>query len=163
MAMIDQSMPKEDSIVIIYGSRRGKTRDMATIISQILTQQNIEHSLVNVYQMQPEDLLEHKYIILGCSTWNDGDLEVDFFPFEKDWRAKNLNLKGHLFAVFGPGDTRFRFFCEAVRILEARCRSCKAKPLLKSFMWDELEGEFEQKTQQWGEALAQELQTRLNK
>ncbi len=145
----------DEKILILYATRRGKTSTMADIVYETLTQNGFKPKKMNVFQASLSDLKEATYLILGSSTWNDGTLQDDFVPFEREWKREKLNLKGHLYAVFGPGDTRFTHFCEAVRILEARCRASGAKPVAAPFQWDELSGRFQEQSEEWAESVVQ--------
>jgi len=142
--------------IIVFGSKQGKTARMASIISTILEERSIQVTSKNVYEANPEELKNYKFIILGSSTWSDGDLQSDFIDFER--QMDNLILKGHFGAVFGSGSSRFRFFCEAVRILEAKLRSLGAKIMLPSLMVNDLENRTEEECRDWAAVLADEIE-----
>ncbi len=145
-----------ENAIIVFGSKQGKTALMASIISGMLTERNISVVSKNVFEAKPEELKDYKYIILGSSTWSDGDLQSDFIDFER--RMDDLELKGHFGAVFGSGSSRFRFFCEAVRILEAKLRSLGAKIILPSLMVNDLENRTEEECRDWAAVLADEIE-----
>ena len=129
---------------------------MASIISAVLEERNISVTTRNVFEARPEELEDYKFIILGSSTWSDGDLQSDFIDFER--KMDNLSLKGHYGAVFGSGSSRFRFFCEAVRILEAKLRSLGARMILPSLMVNDLENRTEEECREWAAVLADEIE-----
>ncbi len=141
--------------IIVYASKRGNTEKMAKAISEELTSRGIENILKNTFEVRPAELTDYKFILLGSSTWSDGDLAVDFIEFEKG--MDNLNLKGHYGAVFGPGSSRFRFFCEAVNILEAKLRSLGSRILLPSLKVNEMSGNEEEESREWAAVLADEI------
>ncbi|MDC7232177.1 MAG: flavodoxin domain-containing protein [Spirochaetales bacterium] len=145
-----------EKVLIIYGSKQGKTASMASIISSTLDEKKIPVLCKNVYEARVEELKDYKFIILGSSTWSDGDLQSDFIDFERE--MDDLNLKGHFGAVFGSGSSRFRFFCEAVRILEAKLRSLGSRIMLPSLMVNDLEGRLEDETREWAAVLADEIE-----
>lgn len=146
---------KKKETIIVYASKRGNTALMASAIADELTKQQIYSVVKDVFEVRPGDLLNYKFIILGCSTWSDGDLAEDFIPFERD--MDDLNLKGHFCAAFGAGSTRFRFFCEAVNILEAKLRSLGGRMLLPSLKVNEMAGQTEDESRQWGIILGEEI------
>ena len=141
--------------IIIYGSKRGRTASMASVIAEELEKHEIQVVLKDVFEARPYELNDYKYIILGCSTWSDGDLAADFIDFERE--MDDLNLKGHSCAVFGSGSTRFRFFCEAVNILEAKLRSLGGRMVLPSLKVNEMAGNSEEESRAWAEVLAGEI------
>ena len=145
-----------EKVLIIYGSKQGKTESMAAVISSVLEERKIPVSCKNVFEAKPEELLEYKFIILGSSTWSDGDLQSDFIDFERE--MDDLNLKGHFGAAFGSGSSRFRFFCEAVRILESKLRSLGCRIMLPSLMVNDLEARTEEESREWAAVLADEIE-----
>ena len=145
-----------ENILILYGSKQGKTAAMAGIISSVLEDRGFSVTLKNVFESRPEELTEYKFILLGSSTWSDGDLQSDFIEFERG--MDGLDLKGRFGAVFGSGSSRFRFFCEAVRILEAKLRSLGSRILLPSLMVNDLEGRLEEESREWALVLADEIE-----
>ncbi len=128
---------------------------MARAISQELRSRGVENIVKNTFEARPSELADYKFIILGSSTWSDGDLAVDFINFERE--MDDLDLKGHYGAVFGPGSSRFRFFCEAVNILEAKLRSLGTRMILPSLKVNEMAGNTEEESREWAEVLAEEI------
>ena len=128
---------------------------MASLIAEELEKHEIQVVLKDVFEARPDELNSYKYIILGCSTWSDGDLAADFIDFERG--MDHLDLKGRFCAVFGPGSTRFRFFCEAVNILEAKLRSLGGRMMLPSLKVNEMAGDLEEESRAWAEVLAGEI------
>lgn len=113
-----------ERIIIVYGSTMGATETMSREIEQEIKSLGLAVTVKNVSATQPEELKEYEAIILGCSTWGDGELQEDFIDFEKEMRA--LDLTGKKVAVFGPGDSSYGLFCEAVNILEKTAKDCGA-------------------------------------
>jgi len=142
-------------ILIIYGSKRGKTRAMAELLEKKLKEGGHDVFLKNVYSARPEELLDYDLVLLGCSTWNDGDLEVDFIDFER--KMDDYDLSGKSFAVFGPGSSRYRYFCEAVEILESRIKINGGSLLIPSLKTDELENQVFEETETWGSIILEKL------
>lgn len=93
-------MPK---IGLFYGSKRGDTADAAEQIQKIFNK--IEKDLVDVYNVKKVELTkleEYDKIILGSSTWEDGELQLHWkraFP-----QMDEIDLSGKQVAVFGLGN-----------------------------------------------------------
>ncbi len=93
-------MPK---IGLFYGSKRGDTADAAEQIQKIFNK--IEKDLVDVYNVKKVELTkltEYDKIILGSSTWEEGELQLHWkraFP-----QMDEIDLSGKQVAVFGLGN-----------------------------------------------------------
>jgi flavodoxin I len=125
---------------------------MAHIVGSALSQTGASVDVRNVFEVRPPKLANYDVVVLGSSTWADGDLQSDFLSFERE--MDELDLAGAPVAVFGPGDNRFPHFCEAVDILEAKVKSCNGRLLLPSLKVDTLGGNLEDETQAWAAELA---------
>jgi flavodoxin I len=84
---------------IIFGSSTGDTENVATRIAE---KQKDETKIINVNDMTPEVFEDCGLILLGSSTWGDGELQ-------DDWEAKidilkAVDLSGKRVGFFGCGD-----------------------------------------------------------
>ena len=97
---------------IIFGSSMGNTEDAAKLISEKL---GIENELKNVADIAPADLNKYTALIIGSSTWNDGELQDDWAGF--DFSA--LDVAGKTVAIFCMGDSSSysEAYCNAMREL----------------------------------------------
>lgn len=109
---------------IFYGSATGTTADIAERIASAL---NIDKSDVyDVANVSPDTLGEYETLILGSSTWGDGDLEDDWYDFLAG--ASILDLKGRRIALFGCGDENMsETFCNAVGEIYERLQATGAE------------------------------------
>ena len=84
---------------IFYGSSGGATESVAEMIKAKL---GIESDLIDIADADKESFDEYTEIILGTSTWGEGELQDDwddaFADFEK------VDLSGKTVALFGLGD-----------------------------------------------------------
>ena len=136
-------------VVLVYGSTTGNTEALSKSVEKGLKTAGLDVSLRNVTEVQPEDLENDEGIILGCSTWGEGELQDDFIPFEEE--MEGVELKGKKAAVFGPGDSSYSLFCEAVDILEKRLKECGAEIIIDSLKIDG-DGDLHLKeAEAWGE------------
>ncbi len=84
---------------IIYGSTGGSTGDIAQMISDELS---CESTLIDISDATNSDFEDCENLILGTSTWGDGDLQDDwddFFP-----ALDEIDFSGKKVAFFGMGD-----------------------------------------------------------
>lgn len=96
---------------IFYGSSTGTTADIAEKIAKILGVGSSD--IHNVNATAPSTVGDYETLILGSSTWGDGDLQDDWYDFLDG--LKGMSLTGKRVAIFGCGDeTMTDTFCNAV-------------------------------------------------
>ena len=84
--------------VVIYGSTTGNAASAAQTIAEKLGGATVKE----VGSASKSDLTNFDNIILGSSTWGDGELQDDWFGFLPT--IKEVGLAGKTVAVFGVGD-----------------------------------------------------------
>lgn len=84
---------------IFYGSTTGNTESYAQTIAQALGTNDV----FNVADATADSVLQYDLILLGSSTWGDGDLQDDWYDFLE--ALKGLDLSGEKVALFGTGDS----------------------------------------------------------
>lgn len=125
-------------IGIFYGSSTGNTEEVAFRLAKML---NVNDSDVHdVAHSSPSDLGKYDLLLLGSSTWGNGDLQDDWYDFIDG--AESLDLAGKSIALFGCGDeTMSNTFCDAVGILYERMQKTCARFIGKyeggSYTFDE--------------------------
>jgi flavodoxin I len=90
---------------LFFGSTTGHTEEAAKLIGQELN--HLEEGLAKTYNVvqQPIDLMnEFSCLILGTSTWDDGELQ-------EDWRSlwfdlDKIDLQGKKVAIYGLGNQK---------------------------------------------------------
>ena len=83
---------------IFYASSTGNTSNIANVIAQEL---NIS-DVFDIADVSLERINEYSNIILGISTWGDGDLQDDWDDnFDE---LKNIDFSSKTVALFGLGD-----------------------------------------------------------
>ncbi|WP_457592840.1 flavodoxin [Hydrogenimonas sp.] len=84
---------------IFYGSSGGATERVAKMIKEAL---DMDADLIDVASAKAEDFDRYEKIILGSSTWGEGDLQDDWEEFFDTF--KTVDLRGKTVALFGLGD-----------------------------------------------------------
>ena len=90
-------------IVVAYGSTFGDTAEAAERIVAVLTElTGLRPTLMDIAYHDLRELDDFAVLLLGCSTWNIGELQ-------SDWAAKldeldALNLHNKSVGLFGSGD-----------------------------------------------------------
>ena len=83
---------------IFYASSTGNTSDIAKDIAKILG--NVE--TFDIASSGVEKIKEYDKIILGSSTWGEGDLQDDWEELWDDF--SEIDFSGKIVALFGLGD-----------------------------------------------------------
>lgn len=102
-------------IGIFYGSSTGTTDDIAVTIAGKL---GVAKSDVHDVSKLTADLVNnYDVLLLGSSTWGDGDLQDDWYDGEEV--LKGLDLSGKTIGLFGCGDSQSYdySFCDAIGVL----------------------------------------------
>ncbi len=138
--------------IIIYGSSTGNTETVAESIETGLKSKGIEVDVVDVDSSSVEEAINYDLIVLGASTWGDGEIQDDFLNF---YDAIDERFSGKKVAVFGCGDSIMfpDYFCEAVDLIEKKVREQGAQIISKSFKVDGDIDEFLHEAEEWGAGL----------
>lgn len=104
------------SIAIVYGSTGGNTENVAQIIAKELGK---KADLLDIANVDAKKLNKYDSLILGTSTWYDGELQDDWDSFD----FAPLDLEGKNVALFGLGDIDGygHEFCDALGTLYDIC------------------------------------------
>jgi flavodoxin I len=105
-------------IGLFYGTQTGKTESVAEMIQDEFGSGVV--MLHDMSQVDATDFDEYEYLIIGCPTWNIGELQSDwegFFP-----ELDNIDFTNKLVAYFGTGDQigYADNFQDAIGILEEK-------------------------------------------
>ena len=100
---------------IFFGSSTGMTENIAHIVADKL---GIAASDVHNVEALSVDLISgYDVLLLGSSTWGDGELQDDWYDALK--KMKTADLSGKEIALFGCGDSESYgdTFCDATRTI----------------------------------------------
>ncbi|MBC8526703.1 MAG: flavodoxin [Candidatus Cloacimonetes bacterium] len=122
--------------ILIYGSTTGNTETLSEVVVEGLEQGGAEVTVKNVTEVSVNELEDYDLIVLGCSTWGEGELQDDFIDFYDE--MKSVSLTGKKAAVFGPGDSEMYpdSFCEAVDMLEDKLKKSGAEIIIEGLKVD---------------------------
>lgn len=87
-------------IGIFYGSTEGNTENVAIKIQKALGKEVAD--LHNVDSASAADMQDYEVLILGCPTWEIGELQEDWIPFIDV--LDDVDFSGKTVAYFGLGD-----------------------------------------------------------
>ena len=138
--------------ILLYGSTTGNTETLAGYVEEGLQKGELEVTKKDVTEASIEDIVNSDLIVLGCSTWGEGELQDDFIDFYDEIERKKVDLSGKKVAVFGPGDSDMYpdTFCEAVNILTKRLKECGAELVTESYKVDGDVEDVKEEAEAWG-------------
>ncbi len=114
-----------EKIGLFYGTETEKTASVASEIINAFGKGNIE--IVPIEKAWKEDFEKYNNIIIGASTWFDGELPTYWDEIIPE--LKTINLKNKQIAIFGLGD-QVKYpenFADGVGILAKILTDCGAK------------------------------------
>lgn len=99
------------SVAIVYGSSTGNTQSVAEMIANALGKGEV----LDIASVSAQDLNGYDSLILGTSTWGDGELQDDWDAF--DW--SDVDFNGKTVALFGLGDQESYSdeYCDGLKLL----------------------------------------------
>jgi flavodoxin I len=112
-------------IGLFYGSDTGNTERIARMIQEQLGEDVVD--IKDIYETKAEDFDAYDKIILGLSTWYDGQLQSDWDDFFETF--KGVDFTGKTVAVFGCGDSvgYSEYYCDGVGIVAKQAEANGAK------------------------------------
>lgn len=111
-------------IGIFYGSTTGTTENIARKLAALLSVDSAD--VHDVAKTAPSAVGRYDILVLGTSTWGDGELQENWYDFLPGMEV--LDLRGKEAAIFGCGDeTMTDTFCSAVGKLHDRLEKTGVK------------------------------------
>ncbi|GAB4460095.1 MAG: flavodoxin FldA [Elainellaceae cyanobacterium] len=109
-------------IGLFFGTQTGNTQTIAEQIQKEFGGESVV-ALIDIADAGPEDFEPYDYVIVGCPTWNIGELQSDWEGFYDELDA--IAFSGKKVAYFGAGDQvgYADNFQDAMGILEEKISS----------------------------------------
>ena len=110
---------------VFYGSSTGTCEELANQIAEKLGVSSTDvHS---VDKMTADKIKEYEVLVLGTSTWGDGELQDDWNDAVET--LKKMDLSGKTVALFGCGDSESYSdtFCDGMGILYEDLKDSQCK------------------------------------
>ena len=106
-------------IGLFYGTQTSNTQTAAELIQKEFGGESVV-AIYDIADADASDFDDYDYIIVGCPTWNIGELQSDWEGFFDE--LDNIEFKGKKVAYFGPGDQvgYADNFLDAIGILEEK-------------------------------------------
>lgn len=112
---MDQRKSKSYSVGLIYGSDTGMTEEITHVIVDKCNFLDIDVQVVS--EIDRTYFEQYDFIILGLSTWYDGDLQSDWEDYFEEF--KTIDFSNKKVALYGLGDQYGygNYFIDGVGIL----------------------------------------------
>lgn len=138
-------------VLIVFGSTSGNTEMVSEKVKEQLTEHEVE--MKNVLEASVDELSNFDVLLMGSSTWNDGELQDDFVPFQMELESDEPDLSGKKYAAYGCGESVYEHFCGAVDILEKTMDKAGAEKVAEGLKIDGYPDEDEnvEKINEWVE------------
>lgn len=100
-------------LTILWGSQSGNARNLAHVISDELSGNGVENTVVDFAEIDPSEIHSLQDILIVTSTFGDGEAPDNasewhsYLKFEEDLHLSHLR-----FAVLGLGDPYYPHFCQ---------------------------------------------------
>lgn len=88
-------------IGLFWGTQTGNTQTVAEAIQKEFGGESVV-TLHDIAGASPDDFAEYDALIIGCPTWNVGELQADWEGFFDE--LDNIDFNGKKVAYFGCGD-----------------------------------------------------------
>jgi flavodoxin I len=89
-------------IGLFFGTQTGNTQTIAETIQKEFGGSSVVE-LHDIASADSDDFSAYDCIIIGCPTWNVGELQADWEGFYDD-ELDSMDFSGKKVAYFGPGD-----------------------------------------------------------
>lgn len=113
-------------IGLFYGTQTGNTETLAQAIQAEFGGDSVV-TLHDIADASPDDFADYACLIVGCPTWNIGELQADWEGFYDE--LDEIDFSGKKVAYFGAGDQigYADNFQDAMGILAEKIRSLGGK------------------------------------
>ncbi len=108
---------EENKIGLFWGTDTGMTEEIVTVLVEMIGADKV--ATYNVFDNPKEQLEQYEYLILGLSTWYDGELQSDWEEFHDNGGFQDIDFSGKKVALFGLGDQEGydEYFIDGVGII----------------------------------------------
>lgn len=125
--------------LVLFGSSTGNTEELAGTVYNVLLENGQDVELVNIAENTAINYSQYDYLFLGSSTWDEGQVQLDFRFYLEDLQSNPPDLNGKKFVVFGTGESCYPHFCGGIDKLEVAFAAFGANKIYDSLKIDTLE------------------------
>ena len=93
-------------VTVLFGTESGNAELVAEEIGAFLGDRD-DLKVTDLAEISPDDLDPDRFHLIICSTYGDGDVPRSATDFYQSLKARDVDLRGIRFAVFGLGDASY--------------------------------------------------------
>ena len=112
-------------IGIYFGSTTGATENIAEQLAEKMAVNS--NDIKDVSRFKAEEFLSYDVLLLGTSTWGDGDLQDDWYDALDELKLMDISAKQIGLFGCGDSDSYSDSFCNGVGELYSALSSCGAQ------------------------------------
>jgi len=134
-------------LTILYGTHTGRSKTLATKLSDQLLQRNIEVKIIALDEYKSRELSTETHVVFIVSTHGEGEppaMAEDFHAFITGKRAPQLS--GLNYSIVALGDKSYRLFCKTGTDIDNALSKLGAKSILPIL---KLDVDFEEEADRW--------------
>lgn len=149
-----------EMINVLFGSQTGNARNLAHVIGTSFDSLGFENQVMDMGEVNPEDILEMKNLIIVTSTYGDGeapDNASEWLSYLKF--SDELDLSHLTYAVLGLGDPYYPHFCQCGKDFDEYLSKHGGHPLIPRLDCDRY---YEEQYPDWLEELIKVLKNKEN-
>lgn len=104
-----------NKIGLFWGSDTGMTEEIVTVLVDMIGSDQVDN--INIFNATVEQIQTYDALILGLSTWYDGELQSDWDEFFEQFQT--IDFSNKTVALFGLGDQEgyAEFFVDGIGII----------------------------------------------
>jgi flavodoxin len=126
--VLDLSAAPPDVLVLV-GTQTGNSETVAEAVADRLGSLGFAAHLLDLAEVVPEDLAEHRQLVAVTCTWSDGTFPDNAVDFAEALEAVRPDLAGVRFGVVGLGSRDYDpYYQTAAYRLADLLRACGAEP-----------------------------------
>jgi len=114
-------------ILVTYGSLTGNTEVVASYLQEQIQAAGHDCALENGFEVMADSLKDYDLVIIGGSTWGDGELNPISEEFLVNLDSSGIRLEGVKFSVFGLGESHYEFFCTGADTIDKKLQELGAQ------------------------------------
>lgn len=123
-------------VLIAFGTLSGNTQTVAESLGSHLVTKGHDVTVKSQDQTLPDEMGQYPLVILGGSTWGDGESNPSTIAFIENLKASQATFPNSKFAIFGLGETNYASFCAVVEHIEDTLKAKNAVIIGERFKID---------------------------
>lgn len=142
-------------ILITFASITGNTEIVASDLNHKIKEKYPDKSvdLINMEELDPYKLKEYDLVIMGSSTWFDGELNLISDEFFQRLESNPPDLSNTKFAVYALGEKGYPNFATSAEVKEEKLKLFGGNIIAEAFKLDIQEEAYLDHAWEWAQKI----------